>query len=96
MGRKYLKPYDFQPKNIIRLSEEAAIFSLVQAGLGFALLQDYVAFSHHYGAFFRLDHDNSKATLCIIYHKNAVLTKAAQYFIELVKKHTALGSFSQF
>ena len=91
-----LKPYDFQPKNMIRLSEEAAIFSLVQAGLGFALLQDYVAFSHHYGAFFRLDHDNSKATLCIIYHKNTALTKAAQYFIELVKKHTALGSFSQF
>ena len=81
---------------MIRLSEEAAIFSLVQAGLGFALLQDYVAFSHHYGAFFRLDHDNSKATLCIIYHKNAVLTKAAQYFIELVKRHTELGSFSRF
>lgn len=89
-------PYHFQPKNTILLTEEAAVFNLVQAGLGFALLQDYVAFSHHYGAFFRLKRDNSKATLCAIYRKDFYVTEAMDYFIGLVKEHTEKGSFFKF
>ena len=91
-----LKPYDFHPKQTILLTEESAVYSLVQAGLGFALLQDYVAFSYRKGAFFRLDRDNSKHTLCIIYRKGFVLSKAMQYFIGLVKEHAKKGSFFQF
>lgn len=86
-------PYNFHPKYTILLSEEAALFDLVQAGLGFALLQDYVAFSRKCGAFFQLDRDDSKATLCVIHRKDVCLTEAMRYFIDLVKEHTAKGSF---
>lgn len=91
-----LKPYYFHPKRTILLSEESAVFSLVQAGLGFALLQDYVAFSHKKGAFFRLVRDNSKATLCAIHRRDFRLSKAMEYFISLVKHHTEEGTFFQF
>ena len=91
-----IKPYNFHPKHTILLTEESAVFSLVQADLGFALIQDHVAFSYRKGAFFRLDRDNSKATLCVIYRKGFVLSKAMQYFIDLVKEHTRKGSFFQF
>ena len=86
-------PYNFHPTSTILLSEEAALFDLVQAGLGFALIQDYVAFSRKKGAFFRLDRNDSKATLCVIYRKDAILTEAMNYFIQLVKEHTRKGSF---
>lgn len=91
-----LKPYCFHPQKSILLSEESAVFSLVQAGLGFALLQDYIAFSYKKGAFFRLVRDNSKATLCAIHRKDFTLSKAMLFFIELVKKHTEAGTFFQF
>ena len=86
-------PYNFHPKYTILLSEEAALFDLIQAGLGFGLIQDYVAFSRKKGAFFRLDREDSKATLCVIHRKDAALTEAMQYFIQLVKKHAQEGSF---
>lgn len=89
-------PYNFQPEYTILLSEESALFDLVQAGLGFALIQDYVAFSRKSGAFFRLDRNDSKATLCAIHRKDAVLTEAMKYFIYLVEEHTKKGSFSRF
>lgn len=89
-------PYNFQPKYTILLSEEAALFDLVQAGLGFALIQDYVAFSKKSGAFFRLDRDDSKATLCVIHRKDSILTEAMNYFIDLVKEHTRKNSFFKF
>ena len=91
-----LKPYNFRPKEAILLTEESAVFSLVQAGVGFALLQDYVAYSYRRGAFFRLNQDNSKATLCVIYRKGFQLSKAMAYFIDLVKEHTKKGSFFRF
>lgn len=91
-----LKPYGFTPKQAILLTEESSVFSLVQAGIGFALLQDYVAFSHQKGAFFRLNRDNSRATLCVIWRKGFVLSKAIEYFIQLVKEHTQKGSFFRF
>lgn len=89
-------PYNFHPRYTITLSDESALFDLVQAGLGFALIQDYVAFSRKHGVFFRLDRDDSKATLCAIYRKDAVLTEAMSYFISLVKQHTEKGSFFRF
>lgn len=89
-------PYNFEPRYTILLSEEAALFDLVQAGLGFALIQDYVAFSRKKGAFFRLDRDDSKATLCVIHRKDAILTEAMKYFIQLVREHTEKGSFFTF
>lgn len=89
-------PYDFHPKNTILLTEEAAVFNLVQAGIGFSLLQDYVAFTHQKGAFFRLNKDNSKASLCVIYRKDTYLSNAMKYFIDLVKEHTEKGSFTKF
>ncbi len=91
-----LKPYGFTPKQAILLTEESSVFSLVQAGIGFALLQDYVAFSYQKGAFFRLNRDNSRATLCVIWRKGFVLSKAMEYFIQLVKEHTQKCSFFQF
>lgn len=89
-------PYDFSPQNTIMLTEESAVFDLVQADLGFALLQDYVAFSHKRGAFFRLNQDSSKATLCAIYRSDFHLSAAMNYFIDLVKYHTKKGSFFDF
>lgn len=89
-------PDDFSPRNTIMLTEEAAVFDLVQADLGFALLQDYVAFSHKRGAFFRLNQDTSKATLCAIYRNDFHLSAAMNYFIRLVKEHTERGSFFNF
>lgn len=90
-----ISPYNFHPKSTILLTEEAALFDLVQADLGFALVQDYVAFSHKKGAFFRLDRDDSKATLCVIYRRETILTEAMKYFIRLVKEHTKKGTFFQ-
>ena len=87
-------PYNFHPRSTIFLSDESALFDLVQAGLGCALIQDYVAFSRKGGAFFRLNREDSRATLCVIHRKDAVLTEAMRYFIDLVKEHTAKGSFS--
>lgn len=86
-------PYNFHPRCTILLTEETALFDLIQAGLGFGLIQDYVAFSRKKGAFFRLDRDDSKATLCVIHRKDAILTEAMNYFIQLVKDHTQKGSF---
>ena len=87
-------PYNFHPRSTIFLSDESALFDLVQAGLGCALIQDYVAFSRKDGAFFRLDRGDSRATLCVIHRKDAVLTEAMRHFIDLVKEHTRKGSFS--
>lgn len=86
-------PYNFHPRCTILLSDETALFDLIQAGLGFGLIQDYVAFSRKKGAFFRLDRDDSKATLCVIRRRDAVLTEAMNHFIQLVKEHTKKRSF---
>ncbi|MDO4267887.1 MAG: LysR family transcriptional regulator [Eubacteriales bacterium] len=94
--RSLYAPYNFHPNYTILLSDESALFDLVQADLGFALIQDYVAFSRKCGAFFRLDRSDSKATLCVIYRKNVHLTEAMQYFIQLVKDHTKKNSFFKF
>ncbi len=91
-----LEPYHFQPSYTIVLSEEASVFDLVQADLGFTLVQDYIAFSRQTGSFFRLDRDRSKATLNAIYRRDFQLTEAMRFFIDLLHAHTADGSLLEF
>ncbi len=86
--------YGFVPHETILLSEESAVFNLVQAGIGFALMQDHFAFALKHGAFFRLDKDNSATTLCAIYRKDVFLTRTMRTFINLVKEHTTMGTLN--
>lgn len=86
--------YGFVPRETILLSEESAIFNLVQAGIGFALIQDHFAFALKHGAFFRLDKDNSATTLCAIYRRDIFLTQTMRCFINLVKEHTTMGTLN--
>lgn len=92
-AKSLYEPYGFYPKHTILLTDEFALFDLVQAGLGFALIQDYVAFSRKKGAFFRLNRDDSKATLCAIYRRDMPLTGAMNHFLDLVREHTRKQSF---
>lgn len=85
--------YGFTPYNAVLLSDEAAVFSLVQAGVGFALTQDHFAFAQKRGVFFRLDRGGFETTLCAIYRRDSYLTRAMRDFIDLVKYHTALGTW---
>lgn len=64
--------YDFVPREAVVISGGFTVISLVQAGVGFALTQDAMAFAQKRGAFFRLDKGGFPTSLCVILPKGKV------------------------
>ncbi len=85
--------YGFEPIERVVLTDESLTCQLVAAGIGFALLQEHHALAFRKGVFFRLDKPNTASNLCLIYRKDTYLSQPARYFIQLVKEHTALGTW---
>lgn len=73
--------YGFKPKEALVISGGFIVYSLVQAGIGFALTQDTTAFAMKRGAFFRLDKGPFLSTLCVIYRKDKFLSRPMKFFI---------------
>lgn len=86
--------YDFYPKTVITIGGSCQ-YSLVQAGVGCALLQDTIAFAQKSGAFFRLDKGDFATNLCAIYRKGAYQTRAAVRFLELIRECAKDGIWNQ-
>jgi LysR family transcriptional activator of glutamate synthase operon len=73
--------YGFKPREAVVISGGFIVYSLVQAGIGFALTQDTTAFAMKRGAFFRLDKGPFLSRLCVIYRKDRFLSKPMEFFI---------------
>lgn len=86
--------YDFVPREAVVISGGFTVISLVQAGVGFALTQDAMAFAQKRGAFFRLDKGGFPTNLCVIYKKGKYLSSPMKTFIDLVKIHTENGTWT--
>lgn len=83
--------YGFKPKEAVIISGGFTVYSLVQAGIGFALTQDSTAFALKKGAFFKLDKGDFPTRLCIIYRKDKYLSKPMEFFINLIQEYSRSG-----
>ncbi len=87
--------YGFQPRVALVISGALTRISLVEAGVGFCITQDAMAFARKRGAFFRFDKGDFAATLCVIYRKDKYLTQPMRFFIDLVKEYNERGLWTQ-
>jgi len=93
LGENIFNAYGFNPIEKVILTDESLICQLVNAGVGFALLQEHHALARKSGVFFRLDREPVVANLCLIYRKGSYLSKPAKAFIDLVKHHAEIGTW---
>lgn len=94
-GHSLFTAYGFIPKERIVLSDESLICSLVEAGIGFALVQEHHAQARKSGVYFLLDKEISAINLCLIYHKDVYLSKPAKRFIDIVKYYAETGAWQK-
>jgi DNA-binding transcriptional LysR family regulator len=83
--------YGFTPREAVCISDGFVVYSLVQANIGCALMQDTTAYAQKEGAFFRFDKGPFLSTLCLIYRKDKYLSKPMHYFINLIKETSTEG-----
>lgn len=93
LNQSIFNKYGFEPKERIVMTDESMICQLVEAGVGFALIQEHHALARKSGVYFMLDCSDVTSTLCLIYRKDAYLTKPANDFIELIRHHSRLGTW---
>ncbi|MBQ8089161.1 MAG: LysR family transcriptional regulator [Pyramidobacter sp.] len=87
--------YSFTPRVTLVISGALTRISLVEAGVGFCITQDAMAFALRRGAFFRFDKGDFAATLCVIYRKDKYLARPMRYFIDLVKEYNEKGEWTK-
>lgn len=95
MSQKIFHEYGFEPIERLTITDVSIICQLVNSGIGFAIIQEHHALNQKNGIFYRLDKNSLSPTLCLIYRKDAYLSKPARAFIDLVKHHSHLGTWSK-